>query len=1320
MASTFDLASSATPTQHRVLKDGSSLSSQEDGSTDGSWHDAGSKGARNGKPASASASSSSFGPRGASLAPSGPPPGSFSSELKSIGTIRSTTPRPDLPYPSRGNNSLDGGEYSSAEQRQAIIRGQIAKEMKIKSGTENMLEALLTKNLKQTKDQRLRVESELSSSNQKIAQLQHELEAEMLRAQAPTSPPIGRLSALFRGSPLRSPSRASQNAEEDPENEEVETESPTYVLGETLQALEIEGMTPDYYVERANSLVELFKRHPTLKYDLAWSVFGLRVQVMLLSDSREVVAAGYRLTRYAIADRRSIQIIRSLHTDELATLSLVKETKATMEREQALKFVRAFLDVKDGVREISRGVVRTLVSIAEHRDDRLRNICIMTLTEILVKDPGLLFSAGGIGILNDALGEGAFGASESLAAGFIHILDTPRSRKYLRAGCELEGVFAAFTDPSGDNEQHGRLKSSAKAISSMLKTWPGLLTLLHNKAKPLKSLLDSLQYPEPQARDLIMELLFDALRIKPPSWSSSFLAGRRLTTYGRVTNLRSEPDTKQLRAFYEHENNTFDLTTHFSALILAALVDAGLIPALSNLIEDENDQSLKRKATLLLTEVLKLAHHSLPRAISANLQVLPNLLPCSNERAAENQHISTSTIYQMESINRTLTRSDGIPTMPGKYTVTADISASLLTADPGKPKLTASMDEAQFRTAILDTHVLSSVNFMKWKWELIHNIIEGPLTNPKRLDEAIRGSKFMKRLVGFYRPFKKRFSMIRNSKPNQRYVRTGCALMRTLLQTAEGTKYLAENKLLRQIAECLAQVDRMSGLTSSSPVFSRNHMSDTLSGGYFALLGVLSSDPSGLQMMERWHMHNMFYHIIELKDRNDLIQTILGNMDFTLESHLRIILSKALTTGSKDIRIFSTKLLRKYVVGGVSFRVRAAGNGNGDWVIKLLVTQLYDPDVAVCEVAVKILEEACNQRDCLEYVVKCRPSLDHLGEIGAPLLLRFLSTSVGYHYLDGLDYITQEMDDWFLGRNDAYVNLVEASLSRAYVDQPRRNSFAFDDIVDMQDIGLVPPHFYRELARTTEGCKLLEQSGHFNEFAYTIRDFNLDEEDPEVLLKVKGCLWAVGNVGSMELSAPFLEETEIVEWIVKIAENAGVMTMRGTAFFVLGLISRSQHGLEMLVEAGWDAAVDQKGHSLGSCMPNDLGKLYSVSFPPYKPNPQADRAQRERFNAAATDTEPVRQKILNLIVDMGNTVLSKRAAADLHSLKTKKPEYFRHISLFQKALVLLESHHFRLPARRFALDLFDKSVMRRIVLDDEDGDDDEEDSSESESEDVSS
>lgn len=969
-------------------------------------------------------------------------------------------------------------------------------------------------------------------------------------------------------------------------------ESPTYVLAETLQALEIEGMSPDFYVERANSLVELFKRHPTLKYDLAWSVFGLRVQVMLLSDNKEVVAAGYRLTRYAIADRKSLQIIRALHTDELVILSLVKDSKAGIEREQALKFVRGFLDVKDGVREISRAVVRTIVAVAEHQEDRLRSISIMTLAEILVKEPELISYAGGLGILHDALAEGTFGASESLIAGFLHVLDTPHSRKHLRDGCELEAVLAPFTDAMSDSGS-GRLKSSARAISAMLKTWPGLVILARHEARPLSSLLESLHYPDPQARDLIMELLFDALRIKPPSWSSSFLAGRRLTTYGRV-NLR--PEAEKLAHFpYNDDNSKLDLTAHFSTLVLATLIEAGLSKALSDLIEEETDLSLRRKATLLLTEVLKLANHSLPPHLSAKLQVLPHLLPAAINYEGENHDVSISTIYQIESINRTLARSGGFSSGPGRYSVDVDISASILSGDQGKDKLSPAMDENQFRNAVLETNVLNTVNYIKWKWDLIHRIVEGPLINPKRVEEAIKGSKFMKRLIGFYRPFKYRFSMVPNTKPNQRYVRTGCALMRTLLQTPEGIKYLAENKFLRQVAECLAQVDRMSGLTSSSPLFSREQMANTLSGGYFAMLGALSSGANGLAMMERWHMLNMFYHIIELRDRNDLIQTLLGNMDYTHESHLRVMLSKALTTGSKEIRIFATKLLRKYAVGNAALSSQVE-IGTADWVVKLLVTQLYDPDVSVCQVAVKILEEACNQRDYLEFVVKCRPSLDHLGEIGAPLLLRFLSTSVGYHYLDGLDYITQEMDDWFLGRNDAYVGLVEAALSRAYVDQPRRQSFIGpEDFVDLHDIGLVPPHFYRELARTAEGCKLLEQSGHFNEFAWTIRDFELHEEDTEVLMKVKGCLWAVGNVGSMEFGAPFLEP-DLVEHIVEIAESAEVLTMRGTAFFVLGLISRSRRGLEVLRDVGWDSAVDQKGESRGLSLPSNFSRLFFVSL----------------------------------------------------------------------------------------------------------------------------
>lgn len=186
------------------------------------------------------------------------------------------------------------------------------------------------------------------------------------------------------------------------------------------------------------------------------------------------------------------------------------------------------------------------------------------------------------------------------------------------------------------------------------------------------------------------------------------------------------------------------------------------------------------------------------------------------------------------------------------------------------------------------------------------------------------------------------------------------------------------------------------------------------------------------------------------------------------------------------------------------------------------------------------------------------------------------------------------------GRNDTYVTLIEASLSRAFSVQYGRARSNSQEQSRSEDLGTVPPHFYRELTRTAEGCRLLQVSGHFHEFVAIIRA-SWACEDQETMLKVKGCLWAVGNVGSMEFGAPFLEETDAVALIVKIAENSGITTMRGTAYFVLGLISRSVHGMEILLEHGWDTPTDSLGRSLGYCLPVRLGKFFSVGFCSFGP-----------------------------------------------------------------------------------------------------------------------
>jgi len=1237
-------------------------------------------------------------------------PGSFAAtDLKSFNS------RGDLSRMDTYANFDDGpGELTRSEQRQAEYRDQIDKETKIKIGTENLLEALNSKNAKQARDQRKVVELELSTSNRKIAQLKLDLQAEIARSKEQPLSPKGRLSQLFRSAQLlRSPtSGAAHGDDEGGQGADTETESPTYILAEILQALELDGMQSDYYVRQANDLVELFKRHPTLKYDLAWSIFGLRMQMMLLNDSREVVAAGYRVIRYAITDRKSLQTIRALQTDYLAILSLVKDSKARVEREQALKFVRAFLDVKDGALEIHPAVARIVVAVADHQDDQLRGIAILTLAEILLKDPMLVVNAGGLSVLSDVMGSGVYSAPETLIEPFLHLMDLPARRGLLKSGFEFSSAFASFTEPILSHAHEDRLRASARVIAGLFKSWPGLITLSLHNFLPVRSVVSSLYIASLPIRMAVLDLLIDILRIKSPSWSSSFIGGRRLTTYGRVTNLKSETPVTQASAKQTvEEAQKRSLVQHFTAVSLAVLLRQGLLKGLMHVEADAPSQALKRRTNLLIAEVLRMASELLPSSWSYELQTLPGLFNLATDFRSEYRFQAVATIYQVDSINRILYRS--IIGQDAQVQYSEDASAR--NRATSKTQINAVMDETLFRSKMIDTQVLNTVNYTKWDWAVILELIEGPMINPKRLQEAMISSKFVHRLLSFLRPFKYRFSDAPIlGKANQRYVQMACALLRLLLQTSEGIKYLEGNKLIPQIAECLAQQDPMSGITSKTPLFSPERMSETLTSGYFAMLGIMCSDNRGIQILERWKIINMFYHVVELKNRDDLIRALLTNLDYTLDSHPRIILAKAMIASSKQIRIMATRILRKYAMVPIDQNT-VVGGGAAEWAIKLLVGQLYDPEIEVCEIAIKILEEACNNITSLEYVVECRPALDHLGEIGAPLLLRFLSTSVGYHYLDGLDYITKEMDDWFLGRNDTYVTIVEASLSRALAEGPdKAHQPTFEDGLEPQDFGYVPPHFYRELTRTAEGCELLKAKKHFEEFAATIQDFALEASDPEIILKVKGCLWAVGNVGSMERGAWFLEQTDVVRHIVKIAENSEVMTLRGTAFFVLGLVSRNIHGQEILMEYGWDGTMNTMGESLGYVLPLDFNKLFDLKHSSTSVGEDIQHRLPPRSRRGSIDDiDPMNKAILDSIVKLGNTVLTNKAVAELNSYKAKKAPGFQKSALFRKAMVLLASHAYRIPQYRFVIDLFDKTVLRKIVLEDEsDDDDDDEDMSE--------
>lgn len=65
-----------------------------------------------------------------------------------------------------------------------------------------------------------------------------------------------------------------------------------------------------------------------------------------------------------------------------------------------------------------------------------------------------------------------------------------------------------------------------------------------------------------------------------------------------------------------------------------------------------------------------------------------------------------------------------------------------------------------------------------------------------------------------------------------------------------------------------------------------------------------------------------------------------------------------------------------------------------------------------------------------------------------------------------------------------------------------------------------------------------------------------------------------------------------------------------------------------------------------------------------------------------------------------------QSADILYSFRARKAPGFQTASLFRKVITVLASHRYRLPACRFVIDLFDKSVLRKIVLDESDDESD--------------
>ncbi|EDR13794.1 uncharacterized protein LACBIDRAFT_309182 [Laccaria bicolor S238N-H82] len=1197
---------------------------------------------------------------------------------------------------------LDGKE--PAEQLE-LLNSQLALEHRIKEGAENLL------NMGMADYSRMKVEAELDISKKKISAIAKRIEQTSRYAAKNGAAAVRR--KLGQGhAPTASVRSLRDN--EDKSGEDFRTalqHATSFVkdlesLARSASSLPpaststSSGMQPAAVVEYDRQTTELMtkligvlQRHLRVRYELSLDDL-LHAVIPGLGDrcSKQCRAAAYRLLRHALVDAESVKRLGQ-SVDWYMVKSLQRDNKHAVEKEQVIKLIRTIAEIgskrastnagSGGLVPLSEAVMRAVIAVAEHPEDSLRAICVQTLTEIMVLDIDLVARTGGIRFLLHVLGEGPVEITPILAAAFLHIVDSPRTRAYLRVGTDLEMALSAVTDAYGKGSDHAeRMRGCSKVVQLMLRTWSGLMYFCIDDMRAIRSLIDTLRIPSLDTREIILDMFFELLNIKTPEWYQTFIDGRRLTMYRKP---RDGDETQQEPEKPERLNQTLKLTDQYLALLLLVLTNAGLCDALTSMIEETTTGSnLSRKATLLLAEALAMTNRVLPLSIAGRIQAVPEVFTMATDyRDGERRIVGTSALSAIDSFNRNRTRLEPGTvknSRPRANSAEDAVRRGQRQVEQVKLKMSMQMDDRTFQSSILETQVIVTKDFAKWNFETLQELIEGPLLNPKRMEEAIKVSRFIRRLMSFFHPFNHRFSDLPRTKANTRWVRLGCSLLTTLMSSPDGVRYLStEDQFLAQIVKSFAQLDPFNGVPDSDPIFSKKRVTDTLTYGYLEMLGTLSKYKEGIELLEKFKIFTAFYHLSELRSREDLIKGIVENLDYNIDGHPRIVLSKALTSSYKHIRLYATRHL------GVL--IRGSANANA-WTLRLLLTQLYDPAPEVCEMAVHFLEEACESKEILQLVVDMQPTMDHLGEIGHPLLLKFMSTPMGFRYLYDAGYIDREMDMWFNERNIYYVVQVEVFLAKVF----NTSNLADEDEDLLAFDGTVPPHFYGEMSKTELGCQILQEKGHFTEFSQFIRRHSNESEDTDLIMKLKSILWAVGNVGATEGGLHFLEEEEIIPSVLEIAENSPISSVRGTCFFVLGLISSTSQGAEILDDYNWEATLSPLGMPTGLCIPSDVDKFISIpSWSQHIPQINDDRL--------VPPTAEHELEIVTALQNLSNTVIANAASRSLARIKAR-PEFkysFTSPQMLYRAFHIISTQRYRLPVRRYILDLFNLELNPQLV-----------------------
>lgn len=857
----------------------------------------------------------------------------------------------------------------------------------------------------------------------------------------------------------------------------VPVESPTFVFSDLVNLF---NSNKDEYtlVSKGNDIIGLLQKYPNLQHDLQLSKILPKLCFLMYHKSLEVRAVGFKAVRYLVGNTNDLSLMivyGKLLIFIIRTLS--NSNSSFVERLELVKLIRKIMYLPpNGVDYLSIGVIKALIKLIRAETDmdpatstfstpmsppykleisseeelQFVKLNIETICEITLLKPQLSFYSGGFNLLLQCvLDTGHFPVELSVICVevIMKLLDWQFSRKYLRNGLDLNLLVLIFstcadeedpTDMTIPNDGKRKRKSITTAgltghttgtkkkkmtsstvnqlqrtsvlITMMLKHFNGVICFTMNDGFIIGNLLENLKRRNNKVKDLILDILFDVLLIKPLPWAKScplaqWLAKYQARSAGLKYSKHEQVQYLEIPKFFL----SYSLTNHYVGLLTLVLIRLGIIDMLSQVIEDEKTPyALVEKLTDLLSHILRLGTHLVP----------PELL---DEQLTRHRASNSATIYRLDGFIHKLQAAGNVTSKfsklggIGKPFIDEHAKAQQQVNLQGR----LNISNEEFKAMIVSTRVLEIKKYEDWNLPLLIQLVEGPLRNPKRFDEVVeRNPKFLKRILSFYRPFKFRFCNLSiNSRYKEYFITLGCLLLDTFLQVVpQGVKFLANNKLLAQLSEVMAQIDPYSGVTARDPIFSKKKLENNLGFGYLQFIGVLSRYESGIAILESWQFVNILNDLVDysqlINKNNYFLWNLFMYIDLTkVNSPFRIIFWKLMIGANLKLRL---KVMEK-LIGPQLLRLLECQS----YVCEILVELLMDLNKEIIEKLIDFLDillnEVVDTDIFLEYFISLKPSVRVLKRTpkGKVLVLKCLGSVKGFHYLQQQGFVDKELQENF-------------------------------------------------------------------------------------------------------------------------------------------------------------------------------------------------------------------------------------------------------------------------------------------------------------------